>query len=72
MINNNVVIFAIQKGAIRSGYVVILDKDTRYLSFRCKIIKIIPDGNSYIVKLKTGKDYPLGHKIIYRSLEELL
>lgn len=72
MINHPSIITAIENGRIKKGEVIVLNQDSTLLTFTCVIQKIIYDRNEIIVKLKTGKDYPLGHKYIYRSIEELL
>lgn len=72
MINNHITKELIENGTIKRGHVVVLYKDTTFMTFTCKIQKVIKEGDTFIIKLRTGKDYPLGHKYIYRSIEELL
>jgi hypothetical protein len=59
-------------GEIKKGGVFVIYKDGTMMAFKVKITKIIKSGDDVILKLKTGKDYPLGHKYIFRSLDELV
>jgi hypothetical protein len=72
MINNYITRELLLNGSLKRGSVVVLYKDMSFMTFSCKIQKIIKEGNTFILKLRTGKDYPLGHKYIYRSLEEIV
>ena len=70
--DNPIVRKLLYDGEIRKGSVIVIYANTDFMAFRCKISKIIKSGNDVILKLKTGKDYPLGHKYIFRSLDELI
>lgn len=72
MVNNHITKELFENGSIKRGHVVVLYKDSTFMTFTCKIQKVIKEGDTLIIKLRTGKDYPLGHKYIYRSIEELL
>jgi hypothetical protein len=72
MVNNYITRELIESGTIKRGHVLVLYKGLEIHSFACKIQKIIKDGDTIIMKLRTGKDYPLGHKYIYRSIEEII
>jgi hypothetical protein len=72
MVNNYITRELLLNGSLKRGSVVVLYKDMSFMTFRCKIQKIIKEGDTFILKLRTGKDYPLGHKFIYRSLEEII
>jgi hypothetical protein len=72
MINNYITRELLENGSLKRGSVIVLYKDMSFMTFSCKIQKIIKEGDTYILKLRTGKDYPLGHKYIYRSIEEII
>lgn len=72
MVNNHITKELIESGSIKRGHAIVLYKNMDIHSFSCKIQKIIKEGDTYILKLRTGKDYPLGHKYIYRSIEEII
>lgn len=72
MVDNYITRELIESGSIKRGHVIVLYKGLEIHTFECKIQKIIKDGDMIVLKLKTGKDYPLGHKYIYRSIEEII
>lgn len=71
MINNQITRQGIEAGVIKDVLVMMLNSDEGQC-FKCRVSKIIKSGDDLILKLKTGKDYPLGHKYIFRSIEEVI
>lgn len=73
MIDTKVVREKIETGKITKGSIFIANSgNSSFQSFKVKLISWHKDGNNIVLKLKTYKDYPFGHKIIYRSLQELI
>lgn len=72
MIKNHITRRLLDEGKINSVGLIILTVNHEYATFKCKLSKVIKNGDDIILKLKTGKDYPLGHKYIFRSLEEVI
>lgn len=73
MTNKNIKIELIKDGKIKKGSVLMLNKsDNMIWSFKVKIINLYEIDDNIVLKLKTFKDYPFGHKIIYRNLTELI
>ena len=73
MIDNPITRKCLEDGLIKKGAVFMLNKqDGMIWSFKVKLISWRKRGGDIVVKLKTYKDYPFGHKIIYRNLTELI
>lgn len=61
-----------ETGKIKRAAIVYINENNEYCTFTCKVSKVIKYQGDIIIKLKTGKDYPLGHKYVFRSIEELI
>jgi len=72
MINNHITQSLLAKGEIVSVNIFVATGTHHFGTIKCRISKIIRKDGDTILKLKVGKEYPLGHKFIFRSLEEVL
>lgn len=72
MVKNYITKDMLKKGELTKGHIVVLYNDGTLQAFEGKITKIIRSGEDIILKMRTGKGYPLGHKFVFRSLEEII
>lgn len=73
MIDTKVVREMLEKGEIKSGKLFIANAGNQsFQAFKVSLVSWHKDGKNIVLKLKTFSDYPFGHKIIYRSLQELI
>lgn len=73
MINSPITKKYLEEGLIKKGHIFMLNKqDGMILPFKVKLISWHKIGSDIVVKLQTYKDYPFGHKVIYRNLTELI
>lgn len=68
MIDNSITRDVLQSGAKKTVGVLCPHKQ---VILKCRISKIVNEGKDMILKLKTPKGWPFGHKYIYRSIQEV-
>lgn len=72
MLNSEITRGCLERGEIKKGEIFIYNNQNGFIySFKVKVLGWHKDGKNIVVKLQTYKDYPFGHKVIYRSLTEL-
>jgi len=72
MMQSEGVIKLFETGQIKRAAIVHINEKNEYCTFTCRVSNVIKYQGDIIIKLKTGKDYPLGHKYVFRSIEELI
>lgn len=72
MIDSPITRDLLEKGEIKNVGVIIPNSDGTFTPYKCRLSSWFKKGDDIIVKLKTSKDWPFGHKYIYRSLEEII
>lgn len=68
--NKDIVLQLIKDNKLKKCHAFIIDLYTS-IPFKVKIVDVIYNKSDVILKLKTYKDYPLGHKYIFRSIDEI-
>jgi len=67
------IIEEIKSGRIKTASLLnVNNENDSYMARQCKIVKVIEIGNEVIIKMKPWKGYPLGHKYLYRSFDEVI
>lgn len=72
MIDNHITRGLLESGQMKNVAIFIRNSDGTFTPHKLKISSWFKKGQDIIIKLKTGKDYPFGHRYIFRSLEELI